>query len=1147
MRFRRIEIDGFGALSGISLDGLTQRLNVIYGPNGAGKTTLLQFLRGMFCGYADARRLGLLPVTKGGPGGGAIEVDSHGSVSRFGRSAGDQEDGDLRTTLLSLSRTLTKSSSASIPSAPVTQIPLLFLAGQSEVAAVDKLIRRAQQDGIELAAEGQTSATALRAARELRARLANEAEEVQARITSLNKRRQQLELQLQRLRDEIAEQERTANEVHSRRQAESSRRLQQRVDWLHAELQAAQCDLREAEDRAWARVSRNRLTPRRNAPVLRLRRLPATRHLHVARQAEVESIDRRVAEARIQLADIARARFDVDLRAARIAGCPALPTSEFVTTLRQSLGAMEDALLEFQTEAERLDAAPSRRQCVCSKWSSAAREGMTEMRRRLYGTCDTVSRFELVQLKAELDAEAARLDREAQAIRLELESLDAERRKLFAETGRLTTWRGEAQSAVDRECCQCSAHHDQDIPCVSPPAAEVQHAGSDSSAAESLQMPSRETAESIQRIEERLSQLGHRRQEIATALLEARRAVRRAHREAEPLQIPDDVRRRHQQAAVLQQELDAVLKDLATLQQRQRLIVSLEAASAAEAAAPDLRPACIRWASEYLLRLTAGRYCELRVTLDPQELSIIDDNGSEFAWRAVSRGLLAQIALSLRLALLRAYAERGIRFPLVLDDVLVDCDLDRLQEAVELLKAFADEHDQQILYLTCGTHTAHLFRSAGVSVQALPGATSAPMLFSQSHVSPSEWFVQGWVERKSRTRSEESFPVATAQIRSAAADRDSAASQLQLQAGDSTVVDSSVNGAASEEDRASQLLVSAQPQPDGPFWLSMDSSLQHVPSIGAQMGRRMSALGIETVCDLLALPADESSIPLRSLQVDVRRLRDWQAEALLLTCVPNLTARDAELLVSVGIEDPHQLAECDVAQLIDRLDRHARRQRDPQAVANLTSREDLQRWIHSARRSRSVEAAMRDSRLARGVRREFPRAQEDRSEDRAVVGRVAPAAAHVAGGPAPGLRFHLSPSCPVVDAPSIGPKMASRLASLGVVTVGDLLACQPVQVAERLKSRRVKAETIAAWQQQARLVCRIPELRGHDAQVLVACDITEPEQVARMDARTLFGIVGPFVQTTEGQRLLRSSNTPDLQEVTAWIDRAQHARPLRAA
>jgi hypothetical protein len=144
-------------------------------------------------------------------------------------------------------------------------------------------------------------------------------------------------------------------------------------------------------------------------------------------------------------------------------------------------------------------------------------------------------------------------------------------------------------------------------------------------------------------------------------------------------------------------------------------------------------------------------------------------------------------------------------------------------------------------------------------------------------------------------------------------------------------------------------------------------------------------------------------------------------------------------------------------------------------------------------------------------------------------------------------RFYLAPDSPVVEAPSIGPQMAAQLKRARVTTVADLLARHPAELARSLNHPRIREQTIVVWQQQSRLMCCIPCLRGHDAQVLVACGITEPEAVARMAPQALFEIIGPFVATREGERLLRSSKVPDLAEVSEWIVWAQHARPLKAA
>ncbi|MCA9049415.1 MAG: DUF4332 domain-containing protein, partial [Planctomycetaceae bacterium] len=124
---------------------------------------------------------------------------------------------------------------------------------------------------------------------------------------------------------------------------------------------------------------------------------------------------------------------------------------------------------------------------------------------------------------------------------------------------------------------------------------------------------------------------------------------------------------------------------------------------------------------------------------------------------------------------------------------------------------------------------------------------------------------------------------------------------------------------------------------------------------------------------------------------------------------------------------------------------------------------------------------------------------------------------------------------------------AQRLGKVGIYTVDDLLSANAAETAAQLKNRRISAETILQWQDQARLICQIPELRGHDAQILVACGITDAEQLSHKRPADLFTIVGPFADTSEGERIIRGGRKPDLEEVTDWVRLAQQARPLKAA
>jgi hypothetical protein len=669
-----------------------------------------------------------------------------------------------------------------------------------------------------------------------------------------------------------------------------------------------------------------------------------------------------------------------------------------------------------------------------------------------------------------------------------------------------------------------------------------------------------------------LSHLRRRRSELAAVLEAARQRLRDVPLDPPPEKTPEDVHKLERRIDRKRLERHALERELAELQSQScELSAAGDVLHAAEHSERTLQPPCLRWAGKYLGRLTAGRYGDLRVTTDEPAVWIIDDAGQERSPNTLSRGTLNLAALSLRLALVTAFAEKGVRFPLVLDDVLVDCDSERLGEAVRLLKEFAADHDQQIIYLTCGTHLLSRFEAAAAAVRFMPGTTPEafePRRFSES---PAQWSVHGWIDRQRRdsVRSFERGPGDRISRQRPAAGKPTIGTQSE---------DESTAVAESGEFSVAQPL--QRRQPGEPYWLSANSRVLLVPSIGEQMGRRLSALGIRTVADLLTLAADESSMPLKSLQVEPARFREWQAEALLLVCVPDLTGPDAQFLVACDVHDPDQLAASNVDELLGRLERYVRRHQHAPLTAVWPGRESIGRWIQSARRSRSLasigillrpgrraggDGSGRDARYAPHRRPELPQNQHQssrpaspsislvaapdepsESED-AAVPRLSIAASRSSAGETCEPRFFLHAASPVEEAPSIGPKMASQLMRLKINTVGDLLVAQPAAVAARLRHRRVKEHTVAAWQQQARLMCRIPQLRGHDAQMLVACDITEPEQVARLDAQTLYNIVGPFAATTEGQRLLRSSKSPDLEEVADWIKWANQARPLRAA
>ena len=139
-------------------------------------------------------------------------------------------------------------------------------------------------------------------------------------------------------------------------------------------------------------------------------------------------------------------------------------------------------------------------------------------------------------------------------------------------------------------------------------------------------------------------------------------------------------------------------------------------------------------------------------------------------------------------------------------------------------------------------------------------------------------------------------------------------------------------------------------------------------------------------------------------------------------------------------------------------------------------------------------------------------------------------------------RVYLHAADPLEDAPSIGPKMAEKFASLGIHTVGDFLGHDPHTIADLLDDSRIDAEVLTDWQDQAHLVMTIPGLRGGQAQLLVGAGYRTADGIADADPVALSADILTFATSSEGKRILRDGNPPDLEKIRSWLDAAKLSR-----
>lgn len=397
------------------------------------------------------------------------------------------------------------------------------------------------------------------------------------------------------------------------------------------------------------------------------------------------------------------------------------------------------------------------------------------------------------------------------------------------------------------------------------------------------------------------------------------------------------------------------------------------------------------------------------------------------------------------------------------------------------------------------------------------------------------------------------------------------------------------------------------------YYLHVDNAVQDAPGVSQEMMRRLNAVGVYRVGDLLRASTGNLS---SSIRVDVAMLDQIQRIAELMCGTPGLRAFDAQVLVGCGIHRSDALRSLPAAELVHRVESFLTGSTGQELLRSATSFEvaRIRNWISDMRKSlsnrtrgevvsiRSEGRTVRDRAnraklnrertgrvrrdsdyVARGrdndasprdyeARPRIVRSSERSSEhspngqferpQRVVAGHTDLASSSAArsrnantqssgsqssGSQRSSWKFYLDIDSPIVDAPSIGPKTAERLAPFNLRTVGDLVAVSPENVASQLGDRSVSAETVLQWQHQALLVCRIPNLRGHDAQMIVGSGLTSAEQVAASDPTELLEKVIRFASGKQGVRLLRGASVPDLDEVSNWIQWAQNCRAVRAA
>jgi uncharacterized protein YhaN len=122
----------------------------------------------------------------------------------------------------------------------------------------------------------------------------------------------------------------------------------------------------------------------------------------------------------------------------------------------------------------------------------------------------------------------------------------------------------------------------------------------------------------------------------------------------------------------------------------------------------ERQPEVTKWAGNFLRTMSDGEYTGILQNMDNEAYMLLDGDGIQktVPW---NRALQDQVYLALRMALVKQHATSHEPLPVIMDDVLVNCDKDRVAGATRAIVELAREF--QVFYFTCHTATQDLLQA----------------------------------------------------------------------------------------------------------------------------------------------------------------------------------------------------------------------------------------------------------------------------------------------------------------------------------------------------------------------------------------------------------------------------------------------------
>ncbi len=140
----------------------------------------------------------------------------------------------------------------------------------------------------------------------------------------------------------------------------------------------------------------------------------------------------------------------------------------------------------------------------------------------------------------------------------------------------------------------------------------------------------------------------------------------------------------------------------------------------------ERQPEVVKRAEAALSRMTGGRYPRIAIPLGTNDIEVFDSSGAPITPDRLSRGTVEQLYLALRLGLVDQLGEVAAGLPVLMDDVLVNFDPERLRPAAEAVADLSER--RQVVFLTCHPAMADLLCSvAPESVRIELGEPAGPL------------------------------------------------------------------------------------------------------------------------------------------------------------------------------------------------------------------------------------------------------------------------------------------------------------------------------------------------------------------------------------------------------------------------------------